>query len=611
MSSSGDGLKSEPPPGTSPPSASGEQPVPSVSEPSSETADHVMVSTEIADTEQARSATIGHAVASTDLPMHTPDTHVPTTDVDISTVSGHSTGCEFSSDELLASDVDMRSSTDPDQPHSSPMQTSSVSASSAGSQQSSLDQPLLGSATEAPSGSRFRAGWQTDTTQLSFAQSFEDSQKPTTSTEGFSSRVQDPSTRPQPPRGTSRRPARATTTAPLPRRGTSTTRGARGQRRLLRSRSCVAEKPSSSKTQELPEDTPEGFWHYLIDRHPWAEYVKPRQLRMHEIASQQVTNELSEDIYRPVPTPGYLKLKFVRSLFPRVTPINGLVTASLPFLELPSLEDAVVFRGNADNIIQAALRGHVQPEPQPPEGRQAAKGAWTSVVAPRYLKADRQDATMRMGRIFNAASSALAAYVSMDDDKETHRVTATVPSLSAYPLRIEFLLSGMSTEAGWSRHRPVDVWIMGAFFFVRMTVEAVIHVREMRQLRIQLRAYPWSHRSLLRATNHVGRLAGNSAFLEVCVKLGKLSSSTIPAYEAVTHMRLFSDIPTGSMAHKIMDAVYGLTPLGCLNEDEKHLWPLARCIVPRPPAMQWHRLQISLPRVLLVCSEALRLLLAT
>ncbi|KAK5976637.1 hypothetical protein GCK32_001209 [Trichostrongylus colubriformis] len=72
---------------------------------------------------------------------------------------------------------------------------------------------------------------------------------------------------------------------------------------------------------------------------------------------------------------------------------------------------------------------------------------------------DSPGALTRAGGIFNAASSALAALVSMDDDKETHRVTATIPSPSAYPLRMEFVLANMNTEAGWTRHRPMGVWL--------------------------------------------------------------------------------------------------------------------------------------------------------
>ncbi|KAK5972130.1 hypothetical protein GCK32_006622, partial [Trichostrongylus colubriformis] len=603
--------------------------------------------------------------------------------------------------------------------------------------------------------------------------------------------------------------------ASFPRRGSASTRGNRGGRsRGGRGRPTAdvtdRQQPARS-SDELPAETPEGFWHYLIDRHPWAQYVKPRQLRLHELAVEQVSNEFSDEVYRPVPPAGYLSLKFVRSLFPRITPSDGLVKSTIPFLELPSLEDAIIFRSNSADVIQQALQGSFQPARQPPEGLQAPKGQWTSRIAPRYLKGlrpviyqivavksnslvleakdffvfmpdrldlhcilldkfafnvengtygydrsiisvkdfvwvydvmpvaavltspeadlarariprtaaldtnptfffrvarfafvtppvwteprygmvlsvtrrgqyvnnfrmaiegtpeavtiarslcrfewpnvaeyeilralcrrnsscavrfseppasrvardalsrmvkhflpanpgeaivpmevfkidpseaqwfsdrlgpfnnfylNRSEALTRMGRIFNAASSALAAFVSMDDDKETHRVTATIPSLTAYPLRMEFVLANMNTEAGWSRHRPVGVWLMGAFAFLRMTVDSVTQMRATRELRVQLQAYPWSHKPLLRLTRKVGRVAGNAAFLEACVKLGKLPSNAIPAYEAVTRMSLLSDIPEGSRANAIMNAVYGATPLGCLVRDQSHLWPI-------------------------------------
>ncbi|RCN26178.1 hypothetical protein ANCCAN_28102 [Ancylostoma caninum] len=72
---------------------------------------------------------------------------------------------------------------------------------------------------------------------------------------------------------------------------------------------------------------------------------------------------------------------------------------------------------------------------------------------------DPRSARKRMGQLFSAACSALAANALIGDDKNTHHVMATVPSLTAFPLRLEFRLSEMTSDSGWSVQRPVDVWV--------------------------------------------------------------------------------------------------------------------------------------------------------
>ncbi|KAK6028645.1 hypothetical protein OSTOST_05270 [Ostertagia ostertagi] len=793
--------------------------------------DRMTTPMDTSDTQQVSATSSGHAVASTDLSCTSPKVVLsPTGDVDMATISDYSTHGEPSSDELLASDAEMRSVCEVGRERGSSLLVSSDSASSDGcALPASNRQP----ASANPLPSRFRSGG------FGTAPSFTFSQPSQNLISGPFQSGSSPGRRvlvtpPAPRRGTASQTSRPRGSISSPRRGATIQRGVRaGRTRGSRDRATAAaadRRPKATSQNELPDKTPEGFWHYLIDRHPWAQYVKPRQLRLHELAAQQVTNVLPEDVYRFVPPAGYLSLKFVRSLFPRVTPPDGLVATEIPFLELPSLEDAIVFRGNSADIIQEALRGAVQPARQPPDGLQTPKGEWTSRIAPRYIKGlrpviyqivaiksnslvleakdffifmpdrldlhcilldkfafnvengkygydrslisvkdfvwvydlmpvaavlaspaadlerariprtaaldtnstfffrvarfafvtpptwteprygivlsitrrgqyvnnfrvaiegtpeavtiarslcrfdwpniseyeilralcrrnsscavrfseppasksardtlsrmvkhflpanpgeaivpmevfkidsseaqwfsdrlaafdnfcrNRHESLTRMGRIFNAASSALAAFVSMDDDKETHRVTATIPSLLAYPLRMEFILNNMNTEAGWTRHRPVGVWLMGAFSFVRMTVEAVTQLRATRELRIRLQAYSWSHKPLLRATHEVGRIANNTAFLEACVKLGKLPSNAIPAYEAVTRMALFSDIPAGSKADAIMNAVYGATPLGCLNKGQNHLWPIKVIVDESPISIQGRTVHLT------------------
>lgn len=75
-----------------------------------------------------------------------------------------------------------------------------------------------------------------------------------------------------------------------------------------------------------------------------------------------------------------------------------------------------------------------------------------------YAK-DLRSARHRMGQLFSVACSALAANNLLGDDKSTHHITATVPSLTAFPFRLEFRLRDISSENGWYVQRPDDVWV--------------------------------------------------------------------------------------------------------------------------------------------------------
>lgn len=72
-------------------------------------------------------------------------------------------------------------------------------------------------------------------------------------------------------------------------------------------------------------------------------------------------------------------------------------------------------------------------------------------------ESDRASATATMGKTFNAASSASASYAALEDDRRTHRVTATIASLAGFSLPLEFVLDDMTPEAGWACHRPAGV----------------------------------------------------------------------------------------------------------------------------------------------------------
>lgn len=76
-----------------------------------------------------------------------------------------------------------------------------------------------------------------------------------------------------------------------------------------------------------------------------------------------------------------------------------------------------------------------------------------------------------MARVFNVACSALAAVDSMNDDNSTHYVSATVPTLTAFPVRLHFELQHMTSECGWTNQRSVLVW----FVDTNTVVKTVVH----------------------------------------------------------------------------------------------------------------------------------------
>ncbi|VDP05382.1 unnamed protein product [Heligmosomoides polygyrus] len=101
-----------------------------------------------------------------------------------------------------------------------------------------------------------------------------------------------------------------------------------------------------------------------------------------------------------------------------------------------------------------------------------------------------------MAQIFNVACSALVAINNLGDDQRTLGLTAVVPSMDAYPLRLDFTITDMSSECGWTTNRPVYLWVVGSRSLVRATIQRSQHHYNDRSLSIRLAAPAWAHRSL-------------------------------------------------------------------------------------------------------------------
>ncbi|VDO70588.1 unnamed protein product [Heligmosomoides polygyrus] len=161
-----------------------------------------------------------------------------------------------------------------------------------------------------------------------------------------------------------------------------------------------------------------------------------------------------------------------------------------------------------------------------------------------YIRDQRRSARL-MGQLFNAAASALAAYSSREDDLSVHRVTAIIPNLDSYPLRLRFQLSDMNSEAGWTKHRHVGGWVPGTIHFLRLKTEAVEQDWAGRCLTITLQTFPWNGGSLIKAVSTQGTTIlalDEYADLRVCRYIAEAIAfdESVPSTAADMHQLLKS-----------------------------------------------------------------------
>ncbi|VDL68055.1 unnamed protein product [Nippostrongylus brasiliensis] len=155
--------------------------------------------------------------------------------------------------------------------------------------------------------------------------------------------------------------------------------------------------------------------------HPWAHLVRPRNLRLQDLQPEQITADLPDELYRQIPLSGYLSAKFCRSLFPRETLSNGVVPENLSCIEIPSLEDAVLFREAADTLIQSAFEGALQPLPRPPRDKLSPKGIWSPRLLPQVHFGRRPVLYQVVALMSNAlVLEAKDFFVFLPDHRELH-----------------------------------------------------------------------------------------------------------------------------------------------------------------------------------------------
>ncbi|VDO04881.1 unnamed protein product [Haemonchus placei] len=184
------------------------------------------------------------------------------------------------------------------------------------------------------------------------------------------------------------------------------------------------------------------------------------------------------------------------------------------------------------------------------------------------------EARRRMAQLFNAACSALVAVNALDDDKTTHRLTATVPSMGAFPFRFDFVITDMSSECGWTNHRPVYLWIVGSQTLIRTTIEQSEHSYETRSMAVRLVVPAWGYSYAVRTTSRFATINDDVISVDVYVKLGSRPSGAEPLYELISQHQLFGRFDEDSLATIILDTVYGtrVTPLGSAGPQPEHVF---------------------------------------
>ncbi|KAK6018934.1 hypothetical protein OSTOST_15449 [Ostertagia ostertagi] len=158
-----------------------------------------------------------------------------------------------------------------------------------------------------------------------------------------------------------------------------------------------------------------------------------------------------------------------------------------------------------------------------------------------YFKNPRE-AHHKMTSLFNVGCSALLAIEGMNDDQCTRRLTATVPSLTAFPIRFHFTLH-LESEVGWTANRSVFLWIVGAASVVRVSILRTKFDPQRRTLDIQLVSSARLHRSLMQSVNEFSWKEKGTIYIDICVKLARQCvNRTVPVYPMLTKHKLFENI---------------------------------------------------------------------
>ncbi|WKX95540.1 hypothetical protein Q1695_012197 [Nippostrongylus brasiliensis] len=240
---------------------------------------------------------------------------------------------------------------------------------------------------------------------------------------------------------------------------------------------------------------------------------------------------------------------------------------------LPRIED--ILQKVAGNRFYTSLdlaSGYMQlrlaPDAQAKCGWATHRGIYQFVYLPFGLRNAGAYFSRAMAQLFNVACSALAALNTLNDDKRTHNLTATVPSLQAFPVRFDFTIPNMTSECGWTSQRPVYLWIVGAETLCRASIQRAHFSFEERALHVRAIAPAYDHRGTMAAITRLGIISGNSATVDIFVKLGRVPSGADPVYEIIASSQLFesADFSGDSRGLQVLDMVYAQSRRGCRSD---------------------------------------------
>ncbi|VDO19869.1 unnamed protein product, partial [Heligmosomoides polygyrus] len=168
-------------------------------------------------------------------------------------------------------------------------------------------------------------------------------------------------------------------------------------------------------------------------------------------------------------------------------------------------------------------------------------------------------ARRRMGKLFNVACAALSATNFQSDDKRTRRLTAFVPSMAAYPIRLQIRVPQMSAESGWTRQRPAQVWIVDSRNVSSMVIARTEFTYATRTLHVELHATPRSHPALVRAIERSSDVSHGTRRVNICITLDRAPSGTDPVFDLLAEETLFAKLrpSTNCHANTVFEWMYG------------------------------------------------------
>uniref|UniRef100_A0A0N4VSJ4 AAA_11 domain-containing protein n=1 Tax=Haemonchus placei TaxID=6290 RepID=A0A0N4VSJ4_HAEPC len=173
-----------------------------------------------------------------------------------------------------------------------------------------------------------------------------------------------------------------------------------------------------------------------------------------------------------------------------------------------------------------------------------------------------------MGQMSSVASAALASQAFIMDDKRAHAVNAFVPSMSAFPIRLEIRLEAMASDGGWAR-APVVLWVTNSSTMSRARITEVRYNFDDMTLEAELHADSRSHPVLLAAISKFGHIntERNTAKVRICIRLTSAETGTDPVFELLASENLFPhrDTPLSSPTRTILDSLYAGRPRDMRN----------------------------------------------